>query len=90
VLIEKPGSLVAQFKITVMITKGKTTALTGLPLDEKLFQSVHEIKDEEVLKLINLSMEKKEQKEQKKAAELKDETKKVEPKKEEDRKEEGE
>lgn len=70
VIVEKPGSLVAQFKITVMITKGKTSALTGLPFDETLFKSEHEIKDEELLKLINLSMDKKEQKkEQKKAVE---------------------
>lgn len=33
VIVEKPGIVVAQFKITVMITKGKTTALTGLPID---------------------------------------------------------
>lgn len=59
VLVEKPGAVVAQFKITVMITKGKTTALTGLPFDESLFKSEHEIKDEEILKLISLSMDKK-------------------------------
>lgn len=45
-----------------MITKGKTTALTGLPIDESLFKTEHEIKDEELLKLITLSMDKKEQK----------------------------
>lgn len=49
-----------------MITKGKTTALTGLPIDEALFKSEHEIKDEQILKLINLSMDKKEQKKQQK------------------------
>lgn len=70
VLVEKAGTFVSQFKVTVMITKGKTTALTGLPLDETLFKSEHEIKDEEILKLINLSMDKKEQKkEQKKTVE---------------------
>ncbi len=70
VLVEKTGTFVSQFKVTVMITKGKTTALTGLPLDETLFKSEHEIKDEEILKLINLSMDKKEQKkEQKKTVE---------------------
>lgn len=62
VLVEKPGTVVAQFKITVMITKGKTTALTGLPIDEALFKTEHEIKDEELLKLITQSMDKKEQK----------------------------
>lgn len=39
VLTEKAGTFVAQFKFTVMITKGKTTALTGLPIDENLFKS---------------------------------------------------
>lgn len=32
-MTEKSGEFVAQFKMTVMITKGKTTALTGLPID---------------------------------------------------------
>jgi len=32
ILTEKPGEVVAHFKFTVMITKGKTTALTGLPM----------------------------------------------------------
>ena len=68
VLVEKPGVVVAQFKVTIMITKGKTTALTGLPLDESLFKSEHQIKDEEILKLINLSMDKKEQKKEQKKA----------------------
>ncbi len=70
VITEKAGTYVAQFKVTVMVTKGKTTALTGLPIDEALFKTEHSIKDEELLKLINLSMDKKEQKkEQKKAVE---------------------
>lgn len=69
VLAEKEGDVVAQFKITVMITKGKTTALTGLPLDESLFKSEHELKDQEILDLLAQSMDKKEQK--KKAAEKK-------------------
>jgi hypothetical protein len=30
---EKAGCFVASFKTTVIITKGKTTALTGLPVD---------------------------------------------------------
>ena len=38
-MAEKPGSLVAVFKTTVMITKGKTTALTGLPVDEAQFKT---------------------------------------------------
>lgn len=61
-ITEKPGSFVAHFKVTVMITKGKTTALTGLPIDESLFKSENQIKNEEVLKLLSQSMDKKEQK----------------------------
>lgn len=45
VLTEKAGAFVAQFKFTVMITKGKTTALTGLPIDEAQFKSELSIKD---------------------------------------------
>lgn len=52
-----------------MITKGKTTALTGLPLDESLFKTENELKDQEILDLIAQSMDKKDQK--KKAAEKK-------------------
>ena len=66
VLTEKPGNYVAQFKFTVMITKGKTTALTGLPIDESLFKSDLAINDEEILNLLALSMDKKEQKKEKK------------------------
>jgi len=57
---------VAQFKFTVMITKGKTTALTGLPLDEAIFKTELGIKDQSVLDLLALSMEKAEQKKEKK------------------------
>jgi len=66
VLTEKPGNYVAQFKFTVMITKGKTTALTGLPIDESLFKSDLAINDEGILNLLALSMDKKEQKKEKK------------------------
>ena len=52
VLTEKPGAFVAQFKMTVMITKGKTTALTGLPIDEATFKTDNSIKDQAVLDLL--------------------------------------
>lgn len=58
VLVEKQGDLVAQFTITVMITKGKTIALTGLPIDEELYKTENSIKDEEILKLLTQSLEK--------------------------------
>ena len=56
ILVEKPGNLVAQFKFTVMITKGKTTALTGLPIDEAQFKTEHEIKDQAILDLLAVSI----------------------------------
>lgn len=46
ILVEKQGEFVAQFKMTVMINKAKTTVLTGLPIDESLFKTEHAIKDE--------------------------------------------
>jgi hypothetical protein len=52
VMAEKAGNFVASFKTTVMITKGKTTALTGVALDEALFKTEHAIKDEAVLALL--------------------------------------
>jgi curved DNA binding protein len=52
ILVEKPGNFVAQFKFTVMITKGKTTALTGLPIDEALFKTENSIKEQQVLDLL--------------------------------------
>jgi hypothetical protein len=52
ILAEKPGNFVAQFKLTVMITKGKTTALTGLPIDEAQFKTENEIKDQAILDLL--------------------------------------
>lgn len=70
-MAEKPGSFVAQFKFTVMITKGKTTALTGLAVDEAQFKTENSIKDQYVLDLLALSMDKAEQKKEKKKQELK-------------------
>lgn len=35
-----------------MITKGKTTALTGLPIDEATFKTELAIKDNEILDLL--------------------------------------
>ena len=56
VLAEKQGEVVAQFKLTIMITKGKTTALTGLPLDEAEFKADHELKNEHALELLAVLM----------------------------------
>ena len=65
VLAEKAGSEVAQFKITVMITKGKTTSLTGLPIDEEMFSTENKIEDKEIVDLLAQSMDKAEQKKKK-------------------------
>lgn len=56
ILTEKAGTVVAQFKFTVMITKGKTTALTGLPIDEAQFKSEFSIKDQKVLDLLAVNI----------------------------------
>ena len=56
VLTEKPGAVVAQFKFTVMITKGKTTALTGLPIEEAQFKTENVLKDEAILQLLAVSL----------------------------------
>lgn len=56
VLSEKAGTFVAQFKYTVIITKGKTSVITGLPLDEAQFKSEHAIKDQAILDLLAVSM----------------------------------
>lgn len=66
VLAEKPGDYVAQFKFTVMITKGKTTLLTGLPIDEELFKSDHSIKDQDLIDLLAQSLDKPKKKVEKK------------------------
>jgi hypothetical protein len=52
VMADKTGSFVAAFRTTVMITKGKTTALTGLPVDDAQFKTENSIKDEQVLGLL--------------------------------------
>jgi hypothetical protein len=53
-MTEKPGNFVASFKSTVMITKGKTTALTGLTIDDTHFKTEHSIKDEKILGLLTV------------------------------------
>lgn len=54
VMAEKPGNVVAVFRTTVMITKGKTTALTGLVIDDANFKTENSIKDEQVLGLLSV------------------------------------
>jgi curved DNA binding protein len=56
VMTEKPGQYVAVFRTTVMITKGKTTALTGVTVDEAQFKSENSIKDEQIIGLLSVSI----------------------------------
>ena len=56
VMADKAGSFVAVFRTTVMITKGKTTALTGLPVDDAQFKTEHSIKDEQILGLLSVKI----------------------------------
>ena len=53
-MADKAGTFVASFKTTVIITKGKTTALTGLPIDESHYKTDKSIKDENILALISV------------------------------------
>jgi len=53
-MADKAGSFIASFKTTVMITKGKTTALTGVCVDDALFKSENCIKDEQILHLLSV------------------------------------
>ena len=39
-----------------MITKGKTTALTGVTVDEAQFKSENSIKDEQIIGLLSVSI----------------------------------
>jgi hypothetical protein len=68
VLVEKPEDLVASFKMTVMILAGGTIAITGLPLDESKLKTDKKIKNEELKAFLATSMDKAEQKKQKKQA----------------------
>jgi len=66
VLAEKEGELVAQFKYTVMILKGGTAVVAGLPLDLARYKTEHTIKDEKLQALLSTSMDKSSQKKDKK------------------------
>jgi len=83
VLSEKAGEFVAHFKYTVLISKGSTLAVTGLPVDVTKFKTDKKIEDKDIVELLALSMEKDAQKAQKKQkeegqgqAQTKEETKK--------------
>merc|ERR1719230_2403298 len=83
VLKEKDKEFVAQFKFTVLLLPGGTKKITGMPLGdaEKQLVTAHEVKDEDLKKLLSTSSNPKKKK--KKAKEDKDD-KKEEDKKDED------
>lgn len=66
VLAEKEGELVAQFKYTVMILKGGTVVVSGLPVDLAKYKTEHKIEDEKITALLATSMDKSSQKKDKK------------------------
>jgi len=66
VLTEKNGEFVAHFKYTVLILKGTTLAITGVPLDVARYKSDKKIEDEAIVKLLTQSMDKESQKKKKK------------------------
>jgi len=53
VFLEKPGDIVAQFKITAIILQTGTLAITGLPIKETQFKTENSIKNEVALKILN-------------------------------------
>jgi hypothetical protein len=77
VVAEKSGEFVAQFKCTVVVLKNGSQTISGLPLDESLFKTENKITDENIVKLLATSLDKKDQKKDKKKAGDKPEEKKA-------------
>lgn len=75
VLIEKSGEFVAQFKATVVVGKNGAQVLTGLPIDAALYNTENTITDENLLKVLTSSLDKKDKKKAKKETENKEEKK---------------
>ena len=68
VYYEKEGEFVAEFKFTVLIMPNNTMKITGLPLDLDAYQSENQIMDENIKKLLTLSLVKKNKKKKKSGA----------------------
>lgn len=77
VVVEKVGDVVAQFTATVLILKGGTVCTTGLPVDVAHYQTKNTISDKAIQELLTASMDKKDQKKQRKAKTEGDEPKKA-------------
>jgi len=69
VLYEREGEFVAQFKFTLLLMPNGPMKITGLPIDDTLFNSEHTIEDEEMKALLSASTSRKAAKKKKKKAE---------------------
>lgn len=69
ILTEKADDAVAQFTATVMILKGGTLAITGLPVEDTKFKTANKIADKGILDILATSMDRKDQKAQRKTKE---------------------
>jgi curved DNA binding protein len=69
VLFEREGEFVVQFKCTVLIMPTAIMKITGLNLDEDLYQSEHKIDDPKLLQIIQTSLKQGKKKTKKKADE---------------------
>eukprot|EP01068_Selenidium_serpulae_P016142 Selendium_serpulae@DN6270_c0_g3_i1.p1 len=67
-LYEKQKEFVAQFKFTVLLFPGGTKKVTGLPFAKESVKSEHEIKNEELLKVLAVSSDPKIRKKKEKQA----------------------
>jgi hypothetical protein len=56
VLTEKAGEFVAQFKATVVVGKNGAQVLTGLPVDAALYSTENKITDENLVKVLTVSL----------------------------------
>lgn len=56
VYYEREGEFVAEFKFTVLIMPNNTMKITGLPVDLEVYQSENQILDENIKKLLSLSL----------------------------------
>ncbi len=74
VYYEKEGEFVAEFKFTVLLMTNGTMKITGLPFEPELYQTENQINDENIKKLLTLSLssKKKKKKTAKKAGDKKD------------------
>lgn len=74
VYYEKEGEFVAEFKFTVLLMPNGTMKITGLPFEPELYQTENQINDENIKKLLTLSLssKKKKKKTAKKAGDKKD------------------